>query len=120
VSRRYIVRNLTKGTVLADAAELAGHGAARRKGLLGREGLAPGEALLIVPCEGVHTFFMRFAIDVVFIDRKKRVRKIRSNMPRRRMSFCLRAHSTIELPAGRAAQTNTQPGDQLEITPAEM
>ena len=57
------------GTTVASAVEIADTSATRRRGLLGRDGLDPSAALIIVPCSSVHTFFMRFAIDVVFVDR---------------------------------------------------
>jgi hypothetical protein len=113
------IQNLTRQTVLASRAEVAGHGAARRKGLLGRSGLAAGEGLWIVPCESVHTFFMQFPIDLVYIDRGKKVKKVRSNVGPWKMSACLSAHSILELPAGTIRSTQTQAGDQLEFSPAE-
>lgn len=109
--------NLTRGMVLVNSLEVADRGAARRKGLLGREGLARGEGLWIVPCESVHTFRMKFAIDLVYLDRKKRIRKIRSNVPPGRLSACLTAHSVIELRAGTILETQTHVGDVLEIAP---
>ncbi len=112
------VLNRTRGTVLATRMETAGTGASRRKGLLGRDGLAPGEGLWIVPCESVHTFFMRFAIDLVYLDRERRVRKVRSAVGPWRLSACFTAHSIIELPAGAATASRTQRGDLLEFTPA--
>ncbi len=69
------VRNLTKNTILADRADIADTSATRNKGLLKHTGLAEGEGLWIVPCEGVHSFFMKFAIDVVFINKKRVVTK---------------------------------------------
>ena len=72
----------------------------------------------IVPCEAVHTFGMQFPIDLVYLDRKHRVRKVRSSVPPWRLSACLVAHSIIELPAGTVLQTQTEPGDQLEFSPA--
>ena len=89
--------------------------AKRRTGLLKHTGLAPGEGLWIVPCEGIHTFLMKFAIDVVFLNKKRMVLKIRPSMGRRRIAFSLRAHSVLELPSGRLAETGTQRGDQLEL-----
>ena len=85
----------------------------RKTGLLKHTRLEPGEGLWIVPCEAVHSFGMKFAIDVVYIDRKKRVKKTRSNMVPRRISGCLLAHSVIELPVGVIESSGTQPGDQL-------
>jgi len=107
------VRNQTRDTVLGEAVELADTSAKRRTGLLKHERLEPGHGLWIVPCESVHTFFMRFAIDLVYVDRKHTVRKVRSAVPPWRLSACLTAHSILELPAGTAQQTGTQPGDKL-------
>jgi hypothetical protein len=109
--------NLTRGTILATNLEVAGSGERRRKGLLGRDGLPPGEGLWIVPCESVHTFFMRFPIDLVYLDKENRIRKVRSAVPAWRLSACLSAHSIIELPAGTIRATETQRGDQLEFHP---
>jgi len=110
--------NLTKGTVLADKLQLAGTGKTRQKGLLGRESLLPGEGLWIIPCESVHTFFMRFAIDLVYLDRKNRVRKVRSSLGPWRMSACFVARSVLELPAGTIQETRTECGDEIEIAQA--
>jgi uncharacterized membrane protein (UPF0127 family) len=117
-NERLQVVNLTRQTVLADRLEVANHGANRRKGLLGRDGLFPGEGLWIKPCEAVHTFCMRFAIDLVYLDRKNRIRKVRSGVRPWRMSACLTAHSVIELPSGTIQATQTQAGDRLEFAPA--
>ncbi|HEX7362916.1 MAG TPA: DUF192 domain-containing protein [Bryobacteraceae bacterium] len=111
-----IIRNQTRDSVLADSAEVADTSAKRQKGLLGRNHLPDGHALWIVPCESVHTFGMRFPIDIVYLDRKKRVRKVREAVPPWRLSMCLLAHSVLELPAGAVAKTNTHPGDFLQIT----
>jgi uncharacterized membrane protein (UPF0127 family) len=109
--------NVTRGTLLASALEVADTGATRNKGLLGRDGLAPGEGLWIMPCQSVHTFFMRFAIDLVYLDSRKQVKKVRGKVPAGRISLCLTAQSIIELPAGTIDQTGTQRGDTLEIEP---
>jgi hypothetical protein len=58
---------------------------------------------------------MKFDIDLVYLDRKYRVRKIRTAMKRRRMSICFGAHSVLELPSGTIAKTGTQRGDQLAL-----
>lgn len=112
---RIVVRNQTRNTVLADAAEVADTSAKRRTGLLKHQRLDPGQGLWIVPCESVHSFFMKFAIDLIYLDRKKKVRKVRHRMVPWRMSACLTAHSILELPAGVVAASGTQVGDQLEI-----
>ena len=107
------VVNQTRGRSLADRADIADTSAKRRTGLLKHERLEPGHGLWIVPCESVHTFFMKFAIDLVYVDKKNRVRKVRNAVPPWRLSVCLAAHSILELPAGTALQTGTQPGDEL-------
>jgi uncharacterized protein len=109
------VTNQTRGRILADRADIADDSAKRRTGLLKHKGLAPGEGLWIVPCEGVHTFAMKFPIDVVFLNRKRRILKIRPNMVRRRIALSLLAHSVLELPAGTLEETGTERGDQLEL-----
>jgi uncharacterized protein len=109
------VSNHTRNRVLADRADIADTSQKRRTGLLKHSGLAPGEGLWIAPSEGVHTFGMKFPIDVVFLTRKKKVLKVRPNMVRSRISFSLRAHSVLELPAGTLEQTGTAAGDQLEF-----
>jgi uncharacterized membrane protein (UPF0127 family) len=83
--------------------------------LLKHKGLNAGEGLWIVPCQSVHTFFMKFAIDLVYLDKRRRVRKVRHAVPPWRVSGCIWAHSVLELPAGTVAETGTQPGDQLSI-----
>ena len=109
------MRNQTRDTVLARAAEVADTSAKRRTGLLKHERLEPGEGLWIVPCESVHTFFMKFPIDLVYLDKRHKVRKVRSAVRPWRLSACLLAHSVIELPAGAVKQSGTQAGDELVI-----
>jgi hypothetical protein len=115
---RLTVTNLTRGTVLATCLELADSGPKRNKGLLGRKALAAGGGLWIVPCESVHTFFMQFSIDLVYLDRNNTVRKVRESVPPWRLSACLSAHSILELPSGVIRATRTERGDRLEFAPA--
>lgn len=112
------VTNKTRNTVLATRLTLADTPQTRDKGLLGRDSLAPGEGLWIVPCQAIHMFFMRFSIDLVYVDRKKRVRKVRSSVAPWRISMCLSAHSVLELPVDTVRESRTERGDFLEITPA--
>src|ERR1700751_2744097 len=91
------VSNLTRRTSLGDRIQFAGNPRDRRRGLLGRKQLDSGEGLWIVPCEAVHTFGMRFAVDLVYLDKKHRVVKTRSQVLPGRISVCLTAHSVIEL-----------------------
>lgn len=114
---RVRVLNETRNTVVATAADVADTSAKRRTGLLKHERLEPGDGLWITPCESVHTFFMKFPIDLVYLDKKKKVKKVRHAVPAWRLSACLTAHSILELPAGTARQTQTQAGDQLTLDP---
>ena len=109
------VLNLTRHTILGGRIEIAESAARRNKGLLGRDGLHTGEGLWIVPCEAVHTFAMRFSIDLIYLDRKQRVVKVRSCVPPQRVSGALRAHSILELPAGTIEWSRTERGDQLQL-----
>ena len=109
------VRNQTRDTVLGTSVDMADTSEKRRTGLLKHKRLAAGEGLWIVPCESVHTFFMKFPIDLVYLDKSRKVRKVRKAVPAWRMSACLTAHSILELPAGTIAATGTEKGDQLEI-----
>jgi uncharacterized protein len=115
VSYKLLIRNRDRNTVLATEADVADDSKKRRTGLLKHSNLAAGEGLWIVPCEAVHTFGMKFAIDVLYLNKQKKVLKIKHSMGRGRMSFCLRAHSVLELPSGHAAAMETQVGDQLEF-----
>ena len=107
------MRNHTRNTVLGDAVELADTSETRRVGLLKHARLEPGSGLSIVPCESVHTFFMKFPIDLVYLDKHRKVRKVRHAVPAWRLSACLTAHSILELPAGTAEKSGTLPGDEL-------
>ena len=110
-----LVRNVTKNTILAENTARATTSKQRKTGLLKHERLPKGEGLWIAPCEAVHSFWMKFPIDVLYLNKKKKVLKIRHHMAPWRLSACLRAHSVLELPAGMAAETQTQPGDELEF-----
>jgi uncharacterized protein len=115
VKLKIVVRNQTRNTVLATGADVADTSAKRRRGLLKHERLESGEGLWIAPCESVHTFFMKFPIDLIYLDRRKKVRKVRNGVRPWRLSACLLAHSVLELPAGMAEATGTEAGDQLEF-----
>lgn len=107
------MRNQTRDTVLGQAIDVADSSTTRRTGLLKHERLEPGTGLWIRPCEAVHTFFMKFPIDLVYLDKRRKVRKVRNAVPAWRLSGCLSAESVLELPAGTIRQTSTQPGDEL-------
>ena len=84
------------------------------RGLLGRRGLEPGEGLLLRPAASVHTFFMRFAIDVVFLDREQRVLKVVERLGPWRTSGCRGARAVVELAAGEAARAGFRVGERLD------
>ena len=105
------------GTVLATHLEVTGDSASRRKGLLGRDRLEPGRAVLIAPTQGVHTFGMRFPIDIVAITRDGVVVKIRANVPPRRIVLALKAFAIIELPAGSVSATDLYVGARVIVSP---
>lgn len=109
------MRNQTRETVLAESADVADTSAKRRTGLLKHTRLEAGEGLWINPCESVHTFFMKFPIDLVYLDKNRKVRKVRHAVGPWRLSACLTARSVLELPAGTAAKTGTVEGDTLAI-----
>ncbi len=117
---RLKIANLTRQTILADRVEVADSAANRNKGLLGRRGLEVGEGLWIVPCSAVHTFGMRFTIDLVYIGRDKRVKKVCNSVPPWHMSSCITAHSVVELASGIVCATQTKAGDLLEFSPSAV
>lgn len=112
---KVLVRNETRETILAHACDVADTSAKRRTGLLKHDRLDSGEGLWIKPCESVHTFFMKFPIDLVYLDRSHKVRKVCHAVPAWRLSACLTAHSILELPAGTIEQSRTAVGDMVTI-----
>ena len=108
--------NQTKNTILAEDIYFADTPFKRLKGLLGRKNLNRGEALIIKPCNSIHTFFMRFPIDVLFLDRNNQaVQIIPSLKPFRLTRIYFKANLVIELPSGTINATNTHIGDRLQI-----
>jgi uncharacterized protein len=83
----------------------------RMKGLLGRRELAADEGILIRPCNSIHMFFMRFAIDAIFLDRRGVVLKVAANVRPWRMAYARRAHAVIEIAAGEADRRGVTKGD---------
>lgn len=90
---------------------------ARLGGLLARRPLRDHEALYLAPCSSVHTFFMRYPIDVAFLDRKGRVLKVVTLAPWR-VGACLGAHAALELRAGQAARRGVVVGKWLDVAGA--
>jgi uncharacterized membrane protein (UPF0127 family) len=112
--------NRTRGTVLCQQLESAGGLAGQGRGLLGRDGLASNSGMLFVsslPLMWMHMFFMRFPIDIVFLDREGRVLHICHQLEPWRLSpIVWRARKALELRAGAASASFTQPGDIIELT----
>lgn len=112
------IRNRTRQTLLLEEAWIADRFLTRLRGLLGREGLKPGQGLVIRPCNNIHTFHMKFAIDVAFCARDGRVCQVLTNLPRGRVSPTVRqAHYVIEAAAGSFGPDRLRIGDivQLEV-----
>jgi uncharacterized membrane protein (UPF0127 family) len=92
----------------------------RRIGLLKHDKLEPGEGLWIYPTQAIHTFGMRFPIDVAFLDRSLRVRRVYHGLaPYRLTSMVWGAQSALELASGSLAGTGTAVGDELQFSPCE-
>lgn len=108
-------RNVTKNVEIADRVVLAETSEERTRGLLGRTGFEPGEGLWLVPCEWVHMFGMKFAIDTVVLDRTDRVVGVQESLkPGWIGKLFWGAHSTLELPVGTLRATGTARGDRIE------
>ena len=108
--------NKTNNTILAERAEIADTPFRRIKGLLGRKALKEGEGIVITRCSSIHTFFMRFSIDVAFLDRHNRIMAMANSLPPARLfSSLFKGKIAIELPAGTLRKTGTKLGNLVEI-----
>lgn len=105
--------NARSRKVIARDVELALTRRQRRQGLLKRASLSPHAALVLAPCFMVHTAFMQFDIDVIFVDRQGNVKHVVKRMPPWRMAACRHAYATIELAAGTLDQHDVAVGDKL-------
>jgi uncharacterized membrane protein (UPF0127 family) len=114
----YQLRNVRNGLLVAETVIPAFEPAARRKGLLGRDSLAEGSAMVIAPTNAIHTFWMRFPIDVLFVRRNGTVVKVARNVPPWRAVVGLRGYAVIELPSGALAPGAVAEGDVLALKPA--
>jgi hypothetical protein len=104
----------TDGTVVCARCRVAATALRRLRGLLGRRGLAVDEGLLLRPAPAIHTFFMRFPIDVVFLAADGTVLKVVPALRPWRARACRGAVAVLELPAGAAARVGVRPGERLE------
>lgn len=111
-----VLRDTRRNTVIASRLEPAFDSATRRRGLLGRTAFDEGSAMIIAPCSAIHTFFMRMAIDVMFVSRGGQVLKTYSKLPAWRIAFAFRAFAAIELPSGTVERLETRRGDHVLLT----
>lgn len=125
------IENTSRATVLADKCAVADSLVSRIRGLLGREGLEPGEGLLISPCPSIHMWGMKFALDAVFLDAEGVVVDLAEDLKPGKYfvarlleageegGAARKARDVIELPVGTIARTRTQRGDRIERSPIE-
>ena len=111
-----IVKKDDGTTVCADCL-VADSARARSKGLLGRSSLGEEEGILLRPGSSIHMFFMRFAIDAVFLDRELQVLRVAAGLKPWRLASKRGAKAVLELPAGRCAQVGVGEGDRLVLDP---
>jgi uncharacterized membrane protein (UPF0127 family) len=109
--------NARSDETIASEVELALSRTDRRRGLLGRTTFDSAAALVISPCWSIHTAFMKFAIDAVFVDRNGRAIRIVRNLGPWRIAVAARAHAVIELPAGSLAGQGLRIGDEIRLVP---
>lgn len=114
-SAPYMLANAADGRVIAEHTEPAFARADRRRGLLGRDHLAPGHAMLIAPCSSIHTWFMRFPIDAIFVTRDGLVVKLRGAIEPWRMVIAWGAYAVIEMPVGSIERSAINVNDRLEL-----
>lgn len=110
--------NITRNSMLGDRILPAENFRSRLKGLLGTEALPDGQGLWISPCTSVHSFGMRYEIDLIFLDREERVLETYCYFGRNRITRPIRkAKGVLELPPGTIYKTDTQKGDMVRLTP---
>jgi uncharacterized membrane protein (UPF0127 family) len=115
--RTLSVLSAARGTTVCERCEIADLPLGRLRGLLGRRGLEPGAGLLLEPSNSIHTFFMLFPIDVVFLDSELRVLRTRTHLGPWRVAGVKRARAVLELPAGEVDRRGIEVGEQLHLTP---
>ena len=108
-----MLRNARHQRVVAHRIESAFDRKTRNQGLLGRSSLSPDSALILAPCNSIHTFFMKFPIDVVFVDRDGTILRARSAVRPWRLQAAFRAFAVVELAEGVLQRSDTRAGDQL-------
>ena len=115
----YVGRLQLKGAharVVCERCAVADRPFSRLRGLIGRRGLVPGEGLLLKPTPSIHTWFMRFPIDAVFLDADLRVLGVSPELRPWRFAGRRRTRAVLELPGGEARRLGLEPGAVLELT----
>ncbi len=106
------------GSLVCERCLLAETPLTRARGLLGRAGLQRDEGILLRPASSIHMWFMRFAIDAVFLDRESRVLRVAEHLKPWRLAGCRGASAVVELPAGECERIGLAPGDVVVVRPA--
>lgn len=119
MSRVTRILDRTRGTTVCERAVLADRPLARMRGLLGKPKLPVGEGLLLTPAPAIHTAFMRFEIDALFLDRDLRVLRIVERLAPWHTAVARHARCVLELSAGEALRTGVEVNDQLEVVDGE-
>ena len=110
------VLNISKNTILGDKIDLANTFIKRFLGLMPRKFLNHGEGLIINPCSSIHMFFMKFAIDVLFVDKNNKIIYIEKCIKPWKVSKTIwKAKFVVELPDGTIENSKTEVGDNIEI-----
>ncbi|MFH0854910.1 MAG: DUF192 domain-containing protein [Candidatus Omnitrophota bacterium] len=108
--------NKTRNTVVAGDVFIAGSPLKRIKGLLGKKSFNKSQALIIKPCNSIHTFFMRFSIDALFMGRDNKVIQTLSGIkPFKFTRIYFQANYVIELPSGAIKDSFTAVGDHITL-----
>lgn len=115
-----LVINKSKGIILASECILSNTFAKRFLGLMFKKNLPTGKGLIIVPCDSIHTFFMKFPIDVIFLNKNQTAVRIKQNLAPGKIILpakddCESASFVIELPAGTISETGTEAGDYIGL-----
>ncbi len=116
--RTLAVVSADRGAVICERCEVADRPLGRLRGLLGHRELPPGDGMLLRPSNSVHTFFMRFPIDAVFLDAELRVLQVRGSLQPWRAAGARAARAVLELAAGEAERRALTPGERLRLTTA--
>ena len=111
----YTITNARTQEVISEDAVFASTPLSRMKGLLGRGSMRPHEAMILQPASSIHTVFMRFSLDVAYLDRENRIVKVVRDLVPFRFSFARRSRTVIEMAGGTFSDLELEPGDELVI-----